>query len=559
MSTSFIDFVQGSHVRHKIHGTGTVISVLGQTVVVRFGNVIHECAKSDLELVPSISDRLDSDLWDTPLRLINRLQAEAITSVNDAWGVFARSKIELLPHQLWVCKQVNQRWPTRWLVADDVGLGKTIEAGIILTPLISNGRIKRLLILCPSSLVPQWIERMRDMFDIRLFPYSTEVDTEKTEFFNMFSQVIASIQTLRKDSNGRLARLLEAEPWDMVIVDESHHLNADEKSYTLGYNLVKALEENGRIKSMLFFSGTPHRGKNFGFLAQLKLLRGDLFDPQADFRSQLLNLKQVMIRNNKYEVTDLDGKPLFQKHTVTTETYTYSKEEEQFYRLLTKFILEGKAYASGLSASEGSAVTLVLIAMQKLASSSVAAIRRAIEGRLFRMKKEGKHLEELQREKELIQELSNLTGNDITDDLAHVEEEIVLATSHLQLMKNEEPALIGLLDAAKLVTEETKVKRILEAVKEKYQNRSVLLFTEYKATQSLVMAALMKQFGKETVTFINGDEEAIDVLLPNGHIEKSIKQSRKEAAKSFNEGDVRFLISTEAGGRVFTFKTTAGH
>lgn len=538
---------EGDRVRQKDLGVGTVLSDLGQTVLVRFDKVIHECAKNDLELLPSIADKVTSELWDAPLKVVNRLQAESIISINESWGVFARSKIELLPYQLWVCKQVNQKWPTRWLVADDVGLGKTIEAGIILTPLIASGKIKHLLVLCPASLVTQWMQRLRDMFDIRLFPYSNTFDTDNTDFFN-FPQIVASIQTLRKDSGGRLNRLLAAEPWDMVIVDESHHLNADEKSYTLAYNLVKALEENGRITSMLFFSGTPHRGNNFAFLAQLKLLRSDLFDPQADFFGQLGNLRQVMIRNNKYEVTDLEGKPIFQKHIVTTETYTYSKEEDEFYRLLTKFIIEGKAYASGLPVSEGTAVTLVLIAMQKLASSSVAAIRKAIEGRLARISKEGQHLEDLQGQKALFEELGSLTGNDLTEDLAQVEEEIVSAASNLRLMKNEEPALRGLLAAAQQVKEETKIKYILEAIDKKFNNRSVLFFTEYKATQSLMMSALMKRFGKSSVTFINGDEEAKDVLLPDGHVEKGMKQPREVASRLFNTGEVRFLVSTEAGG-----------
>ena len=72
-------------------------------------------------------------------RSLRESLAICIRSVNDAWGVFARSRIALLPHQLWVCKRVLETWPTRWLVADDVGLGKTIEAGLILTPLLSSG------------------------------------------------------------------------------------------------------------------------------------------------------------------------------------------------------------------------------------------------------------------------------------------------------------------------------------------------------------------------------------------------------------------------------------
>jgi SNF2 family DNA or RNA helicase len=96
-----------------------------------------------------------------------KAQAAAIRSLNDAWGVFSRSRIDLLPHQLWVCYRALQQWPIRLLIADDVGLGKTIEAGLILWPLLSSGKVRRLLILTPASLVEQWQYRLRTLFDIR--------------------------------------------------------------------------------------------------------------------------------------------------------------------------------------------------------------------------------------------------------------------------------------------------------------------------------------------------------------------------------------------------------
>jgi hypothetical protein len=121
-----------------------------------------------------------------------RAQALAITSVNDQWGVFSRSRVQLLPHQLWVCRKVNQQWPFRWLVADDVGLGKTIECGLVLMPLIASGRIRRLLVLAPAKLVPQWQYRLKDMFDIRLQRYAAEADTQRGDFWATASMVVAS-------------------------------------------------------------------------------------------------------------------------------------------------------------------------------------------------------------------------------------------------------------------------------------------------------------------------------------------------------------------------------
>ena len=280
---------EGSRVQHDIHGIGTVRADLGSTAIVSFDKVgLQECIKTDLEILPAILERLREPTWDVPLEVINRIQAELIKSINDVWGVFARSRIALLPHQLWVCREVSKEWPTRWLIADDVGLGKTIEAGMILTPLLSGDRVKRLLILCPASLVEQWQQRLREMFDIRMAMYTPAADTARTDFWGTHNQVVVSFHTLRTDHKGRHERLLESDLWDLVIVDESHHLNADEQEGpTLAYQLVKKLEEHQKIFSMLFFTGTPHRGKTFGFLAQLHLLREDVFNPRKPLAEQL--------------------------------------------------------------------------------------------------------------------------------------------------------------------------------------------------------------------------------------------------------------------------------
>src|SRR5262249_39426691 len=158
---------------------------------------------------------------------------------------------------------------------------KTIEAGLILWPLLARDRVRRLLVLCPASLVEQWQYRLRTMFDIRLTAYATAVDTDAGEFWGSNHQVVASLETLRRDQQGRWRRLLESPSWDMLIVDEAHHLNAsEEEGQTLAYKLVGDLERQRRVRSMVFFTGTPHRGKNYGFMALLQLLRSDLFDPR---------------------------------------------------------------------------------------------------------------------------------------------------------------------------------------------------------------------------------------------------------------------------------------
>lgn len=539
-------FNRGDRVRHPKFGIGEVRFDDRETVGVRFEHGLEECPAAQLQRLDSFAAALARPDLDPPAEVIARALGDAVRSVNDAWGVFSRSRIALLPHQLWVCRQVNRDRPARWLVADDVGLGKTIEAGLILMPLLSSGEVRRLLVLCPASLVGQWQYRLRTMFDIRLTAYSPDADTPKADFWNTQNQVVASLQTLRADKDGRHGRhkrLQEAEPWDMVVVDEAHHLNADaDAGPTLGYTLVEKLSKAGRIRSMVFFSGTPHRGKDYGFLALLKLLRDDLFDTRRPLGEQLGHLPRVMIRNNKQQVTDLAGDRLFQEPLVRPETYAYSAAETAFYQMLSEFILTGKAYAGTLGQGEGRAVMLVLIAMQKLASSSVAAIRRAVRGRLERTTGGREALREIQ------DQLAKLRGEmDADDDEVNaLEEQAVAVSTQLRLMDDELPRLRELLLAADAVTDETKINKILELVDGPFAGRSVLFFTEYKATQSLLLSRLLQRFGPDSATFINGDERADEV--DDGTGPRSASEPRERAAERFTGGQVRFLVSTEAGG-----------
>jgi hypothetical protein len=375
--------------------------------------------------------------------------------------------------------------------------------------------------------------------------YTSEADRPSTVFWGKHDRVIASLQTLRSDQNGRHTRLLNSDPWDLLIVDEAHHLNADEQTgYTLGHRLVRQMVDEGKVVSMLFFTGTPHRGKEFGFFALLNLLRPDLFNPRLSASQQLPALPHVMIRNNKSAVTDLKGNRLFFKTIVTAETFSYSEEERRFYELLTRFITTGRAYATGLTDAEGRTVMLVLIAMQKLASSSVAAIHRALKRRLERIQKGQETLRELQDKISSYQEAEQGSQG---DEIARLEEEIAELSSAVRLMADEEPFLKELLTAAEEVTEETKVDKILHLLETSFAGRSVLLFTEYKATQSMIMSALIMRFGEGCVTFINGDSRAEGIIGTDG-VSRTLVVSRETAAQQFNSGKVRFLVSTEAGG-----------
>ena len=537
---------RGQRVRVVDQGIGEVQADFGPTVLVRFASGIHECQKTDIVRIEGVEDALLARRSHGPLEVVLRVQAKCIESVNGAWGVFARSRITLLPHQLWVCRKVLETWPARWLVADDVGLGKTIEAGLILSSLVSRHKVRRLLILCPASLVEQWQYRLRTMFDIRTSIYVTEADTDRSDFWNTSPQVVASLHTLRLDNPERRKRLLQAEPWDLVIVDEAHHLNADEQTGpTLGYKLVQELLQARRVRGMVFFSGTPHRGKPFGFFSLLGLLLPDEFGPKLPLADQLRKLPAVMIRNNKQNVTDLRGEPLFQELDVQSRTYSYSDAEERFYNKLTEFIVTGKAYASHLGGRDGRAVMLVLISLQKLASSSVAAILRALRGRLSRISEASKTLREMQRKEAAFKEQEEAESSGDLDEVSRLDE--TMAEIELRLMADEQEWLERLIESAEAVQIETKISSIISEVRGYDPGSSVLFFTEYKATQSRLMSALIAEYGENSVAFINGDGEAREVIASDGR-PKTIRSRRTETADRFNRGEVRFLVSTEAAG-----------
>ena len=531
----------GAVVTHTRHGVGRVVADLDHTVIVRFGGGVEQVLAGDLDAAPSLRSALRDRALGAPVDAVVRAQALAITSVNDQWGVFSRSRVKLLPHQLWVCHRVTRQWPFRWLVADDVGLGKTIECGLVLMPLIASGRVRRLLILAPAKLVPQWQSRLKAMFDIRVVRYATETDTSRGDFWATASMVVASLQTLRNDRRGARRRLIDADSWDLVVVDEAHHLNSEERTgTTLAYSLLEQLEERRKLDSLLFFTGTPHRGKDYGFFGLMRLLRPDLFDPERDRRTQLAHLKEAMIRNNKAAITDLQGNRLFTPVTVHNREYSYNAEEADFYRTLSVFILDGRAYAATLDGRAQTARMLVLTNLQKLAASSTAAIRRALTKRRTML------VDALRRS--CVATSVDLPNHDdaTLDDVAEAEETLP-GKAALLLMRDEIERLDELLTLSARVGSETKIERMLSMLDEDLPGEPVLLFTEYKATQALVVNALQRRFGIGTSTFINGDERLDGVEQACGTT-RTISRARTDATDDFNTGKVRFLVSTEAGG-----------
>lgn len=187
-------------------------------------------------------------------------------------------------------------------------------------------------------------------------------------------------------------------------------------------SFIKKNKTSFDFDSCLFFTGTPHRGKDYGFWALMRLVNPEVFSENKANAEQYIELKKYFIRNNKQYVTNMNGEKLFKPLNQSPMTFSYSKEESDFYNKMSEFIQNGQAYAMGLDGELKQQVQLVLIALQKIASSSICAIKSALQNRLEKFQEE------------------------------------------------------------------------LKKINDKNQNEQVLLFTEYKHTQALMVGALMKKF-----------------------------------------------------------------
>lgn len=544
---------ENDKVKHETLGIGIVDSVKQDFAIVTFENQeTRKCPFDELVVLQDIYSELKNANTKNPDEVIAKTQSAIIQNINNKWGVFSRSNIDLLPHQLWVCNQVLKEWPVRYLVADDVGLGKTIEAGLMIWSLISSKKAHRILILTPAPLTFQWQERLINMFDLTFDVFTTEQENSKVNYWKGHSHVIASFPTMAMDNEQRRKQILESEPWDLVIVDEAHHMNATERQgKTLQYQFFEELEEAGKVISTILFTGTPHRGFDFGFFSLMKLVQPSVFDPKGDYEVQFSELSKYFIRNNKQNTVDMEGNKLFKPIHQHPKSFSYTDKESEFYEELSDFIEEGKAYALSKSGTIVNSIQLVLIALQKLASSSIAAVTSALETRRKNLLaiRDNKLKEVDVSYKDLYEALHSDEKEDLDEQESAIikEFEKVYKKDTFQLMEDEISNLNSLINLGKQISHESRIDQIIKIVDKEYTNKNVLFFTEYKKTQSLLMTELMKKWGPDCVTFINGDEALSGVIMPDGS-KNDFTIKRTDAADKFNSGRVRFLISTEAAG-----------
>lgn len=459
----------------------------------------------------------------------------------------------------------------RFMLADEVGLGKTIEAGLILRELKLRGLVKRTLVVVPRGLVPQWISEMRTHFNEHfhhILPDDLETlkristviqiqdsgsdnaQSSRSSFlgapqsnaWRLFSQVIVSMDSVKplekrrgwiadqvaEYNRERFEDLISA-GWDLVIVDEAHRLGGSTDQiarFRLGQGLSDA------APCILLLSATPHQGKSDAFYRLVSLLDSRAFPNLESVTRE--RIQPYIIRTEKRHAIDADGKTLF-KPRRTELAPVFWKESHQgqkrLYEAVTGYVREG--YNRAL-VEKRNYIGFLMILMQRLVVSSTRAILTTLEKRAEVLNAEESGV----RQRQVFSDESLPYSPDDYHDMDGQEQMEILLLSSLRALEYEQKEVRLLLESAKRCEQtgpDAKAEALLDWIyrlqaEEGDPAFKLIVFTEFIPTQEMLRDFL--------------SERGFHVVCLNGNMDM---EERKRVQETFAK-EARILVSTDAGG-----------
>ena len=491
-----------------------------------------------LALVPDVRRRFALGDFgahaDEPERFRLRMLAHALTMWNEQTGALSNMEIDPLPHQLGLVHEILKSGQLNWMIADDVGLGKTIMMGMLLAALEGQRDFRRILIVAPASLTVQWQEELEAKFGLSHFEvYGRDFQINSPAHWALHDRVIASIDRLKHRDH--LERLAHASHWDLVVFDEAHKLTRRE--YGLSYVASDRYRLAARLRevtdNLMMLTATPHQGRQDMFRALLELLRPDLSDSIDTIESNPEILADMIYRNRKSQVVNADGELIFRGQIATQVVVPTSDEERAFDDALQDYLRRGYAAADDARSQVARAIGFVMTVFRKLAASSHAAILRSLRRRRAKLRAEANDMNALVGE--------IFSGRDDARFAGEVEEsELFAKLDQLDIavfFDGELEMLEQLIELGQgLLDEDSKLDALMEDVLApmlaKDPARKLLIFTEFRATQDYLVAALAQRLGARSVGVINGSMSLDD---------------KRDTVRRFAD-DLQILVSTEAGG-----------
>ena len=453
-----------------------------------------------------------------------------------------QSSVIPLPHQLYALNRAVGQDRIRYLLADEVGLGKTIEAGLVLRELKLRGRAKRILVVAPKGLVRQWQAEMRQHFGEPFHfvePSSLAAlrqwrgDNAEDNPWRMHDQVICaldsvkplesrrgwSLEQIQTYNRERFEDLMSA-AWDLVIIDEAHRMGGSTEQVAR-YKLGAALAEASPY--LLLLSATPHQGKTDQFMRLMQLLDRDAFPDEGSVSRE--RVQPFVIRTEKRAAINAEGQPLFRPRLTRLHAVAWQARhaaQQQLYEAVTDYVRHG--YNQALAAKQRH-VGFLMILMQRLVTSSTAAIRATLEKRQA-------VLEAPQVQARLFE---NLSADEWADLDGEAQVDLALQANGLELEKSKVETLLALARSTEAAGTDAKAESLLELVYKLQQEENdptlkVLVFTEFVPTQAMLADYL--------------ESRGFAVATLNGSMDM---KARTRTLQQFAK-DARVLISTDAGG-----------
>ncbi|KPI52020.1 hypothetical protein KW94_10625 [Clostridioides difficile] len=539
------------------------------------GNMLPKIDNEDFS--PDEPDKLkafiNSYKWSSVARINATLEDVNLTA---PW----QSSVQIEDYQLYPVLKSLAMPRVSLLLADDVGLGKTIEAGLIVSELIARNRVKRVLVICPASLQLQWKEELKDKFhlDFEVIDRKKTFDIQRTMGINsnpwaIYPRIITSMDYLRqpdvqqafKTATQSMEGNIEGKlPWQMLIVDEAHNFAPSGMgTNTQRYEMLRELSLNFEHK--LFLTATPHNGYTHSFTGLLELLDPVRFEQKTELESKDQNhIETVMVRRLKRDLNTSRNKR-FVKRYVESIDINLNKEEKELFEALREYRSAGqKLLAKKEKREKHIGEFLFKLLTKRLLSGSYAfactwwqhvAGMDETELSSFNELEYAKDrvdnaidddIEKEQREEEAVRK----TGAWLTQYKEELKDEIKLVSNVLTNMGLGKENIRKDVSTWNKFQNESKwdnlitwINNNLKEGKTFKSDERVIIFTEYKQT----LAYLIERFRKLGI-----QEPVIDMLYGGMTSEK-----RQEIKERFNDPTtpLKILLATDAASEGVNLQT----
>jgi superfamily II DNA or RNA helicase len=445
-----------------------------------------------------------------------------------------------LPHQLYALNRAMGNDHIRYLLADEVGLGKTVEAGLIFRELKLRGLVKRVLVVAPKGLVTQWVQEMQTHFgeEFRLLTPSEfslwRNLTGSENVWRQFDQVVCPVDSvkpvekrqgwskekLEAYNQERLGDLIEA-GWDLIICDEAHRLGGSTEQVAR-FRLGKALAEAAPY--LLLLTATPHQGKTPGFQRLMALLDPEEFNLAGAIRRE--KVVPLVIRTEKRRSINDRGDPLFLPRLTKLLPVRWEEKhklQKLLYESVTEYVRVGYNQAIRQNRQY---LGFLMILMQRLVTSSTQAIASAMDRRLEALKATDMTPTDEEPPK---------STDDEQDGQERLDELLSIRLAGLSNEKEEVQLLLDLARRCQAQGPDARAEALLDILYENQRQENnpelkYLIFTEFVPTQSMLRDFL--------------EQHGFSVVSLNGSMDLD---QRRRVQQRFAE-NARILVSTDAGG-----------